>query len=69
LGGPLERRLDGLAGDWSLPRAADLNLVAVECRAGAGAGAAFHRHQVEIGGAWQPPFAGESVETALERPA
>ncbi|MBG6511556.1 precorrin-6y C5,15-methyltransferase (decarboxylating) subunit CbiE [Pseudomonas aeruginosa] len=37
LGGPLERRLDGLAGDWSLPRAADLNLVAVECRAGAGA--------------------------------
>ena len=34
LGGPLERRLDGLAGDWSLPRAADLNLVAVECRAG-----------------------------------
>ena len=33
----LERRLDGLAGDWSLPRAADLNLVAVECRAGAGA--------------------------------
>ncbi|WP_260438338.1 precorrin-6Y C5,15-methyltransferase (decarboxylating) subunit CbiT, partial [Pseudomonas aeruginosa] len=35
--GPLERRLDGLAGDWSLPRAADLNLVAVECRAGAGA--------------------------------
>ncbi|HHK3777477.1 TPA: precorrin-6y C5,15-methyltransferase (decarboxylating) subunit CbiE, partial [Pseudomonas aeruginosa] len=28
LGGPLERRLDGLAGDWSLPRAADLNLVA-----------------------------------------
>ncbi|MGK4740726.1 SAM-dependent methyltransferase, partial [Pseudomonas aeruginosa] len=33
LGGPLERRLDGLAGDWSLPRAADLNLVAVECRA------------------------------------
>ncbi len=37
LGGPIERRLDGLAGDWSLPRAADLNLVAVECRAGAGA--------------------------------
>lgn len=37
LGGPLERRLDGLAGDWSLPRAADLNLVAVECRAGTGA--------------------------------
>ncbi|MBG5156596.1 precorrin-6y C5,15-methyltransferase (decarboxylating) subunit CbiE [Pseudomonas aeruginosa] len=34
LGGPLERRLAGRAGDWSLPRAADLNLVAVECRAG-----------------------------------
>lgn len=36
---------------------------------GAGAGAAFHRHQVEIGGARQRPVAGEAVETALERPA
>ncbi|MGC3575726.1 cobalamin biosynthesis bifunctional protein CbiET, partial [Pseudomonas aeruginosa] len=37
LGGPLGPRLDRLAGEWSRPRAADLNLVAVVCRAGAGA--------------------------------
>lgn len=34
LGGDQERRIDGLAGDWALPRAADLNLLAVECEAG-----------------------------------
>ena len=31
LGGEVERRIDGLANDWALPRAADLNLLAVEC--------------------------------------
>jgi precorrin-6Y C5,15-methyltransferase (decarboxylating) len=36
LGGPEERRIDGLAAQWSLPRAADLNLLAVECLADAG---------------------------------
>lgn len=35
LGGPAERRIDGLADSWNLPRGADLNLLAVECRAGA----------------------------------
>ncbi|MDP3813723.1 precorrin-6y C5,15-methyltransferase (decarboxylating) subunit CbiE [Pseudomonas sp.] len=35
LGGATERRLDGLASDWHWPRAADLNLLAVECVAGA----------------------------------
>jgi precorrin-6Y C5,15-methyltransferase (decarboxylating) len=35
LGGPAERRLDGLAHDWPEARCADLNLVAVECRADA----------------------------------
>jgi len=37
MGGPRERRLDGIAADWHHPRAADLNLVAIECRPGAGA--------------------------------
>lgn len=37
LGGPEERRLDGLAASWSLPCGADLNLLAVECLADAGA--------------------------------
>ncbi|MBO3277778.1 precorrin-6y C5,15-methyltransferase (decarboxylating) subunit CbiE [Pseudomonas schmalbachii] len=36
LGGPLERRVDGLAASWNLPEAAALNLLAVECRADAG---------------------------------
>lgn len=35
LGGVLERRIDGLADGWSLDRAADLNLVAIDCVAGA----------------------------------
>ncbi|VXC68418.1 precorrin-6y C5,15-methyltransferase (decarboxylating) subunit CbiE [Pseudomonas sp. 8O] len=35
LGGPDERRLDGLAASWNLPRGADLNLLAVECMADA----------------------------------
>ena len=35
LGGPEERRLDGLATSWNLPRGADLNLLAVECLADA----------------------------------
>lgn len=34
LGGEHERRIDGLADGWSLARAADLNLVAIECLAG-----------------------------------
>lgn len=37
LGGPDERRLDGLAANWNLPRGADLNLLAVECLADADA--------------------------------
>ncbi|MDX1370217.1 precorrin-6y C5,15-methyltransferase (decarboxylating) subunit CbiE [Pseudomonas sp.] len=37
LGGASERRVDGLASDWALPRAADLNLLAVECVAAADA--------------------------------
>ena len=37
LGGPDERRIEGLAASWSLPRGADLNLLAVECLADAGA--------------------------------
>lgn len=37
LGGPEERRLEGLAASWNLPRGADLNLLAVECLADAGA--------------------------------
>lgn len=37
LGGADERRINGLASDWSLPRAADLNLLAVECVAAADA--------------------------------
>jgi len=35
LGGARERRIDGLAEGWSLARAADLNLLAIECLAGA----------------------------------
>lgn len=34
LGGPAERRLDGVAGTWTHDRCADLNTVAVECRPG-----------------------------------
>lgn len=34
LGGERERRIDGLAQGWSLARAADLNLVAIDCVAG-----------------------------------
>ena len=34
LGGPRERRLDGMAESWSHPRAADLNTLAIECRPG-----------------------------------
>lgn len=37
LGGAQERRIDGLASDWAVPRAADLNLLAVECVAAADA--------------------------------
>ena len=37
LGGSSERRVEGLARDWALPRAADLNLLAVECVAAADA--------------------------------
>lgn len=37
LGGAQERRIDGLASDWALPRAADLNLLAIECVAAADA--------------------------------
>ena len=33
LGGPEERRLDGIAAGWSQPPGAALNLIAVECRA------------------------------------
>ncbi|WP_338526369.1 precorrin-6y C5,15-methyltransferase (decarboxylating) subunit CbiE [Pseudomonas batumici] len=36
LGGPTERRIDGLAEDWSDPPIADLNLVAIECLAAPG---------------------------------
>ena len=35
LGGPQERRIDGLAASWSLEEVAALNLLAVECRADA----------------------------------
>lgn len=33
LGGPSERRVDGVAADWSNPDIAALNLVAIDCRA------------------------------------
>ncbi|MBD9417132.1 precorrin-6y C5,15-methyltransferase (decarboxylating) subunit CbiE [Pseudomonas sp. PDM16] len=36
LGGPLERRIDGLAADWNIDQVAALNLLAVECRTDAG---------------------------------
>lgn len=35
LGGPKERRIEGIAETWDAPRAADLNTLAIECRAGA----------------------------------
>jgi precorrin-6Y C5,15-methyltransferase (decarboxylating) len=37
MGGPSERGLDGIAARWDSPRCADLNLIAVECRADADA--------------------------------
>ncbi len=37
LGGPLERRIDGLAHDWRIDETAALNLVALDCVAGADA--------------------------------
>jgi precorrin-6B C5,15-methyltransferase / cobalt-precorrin-6B C5,C15-methyltransferase len=37
LGGPLERRIDGLASSWALPEVAALNILAVECEAAADA--------------------------------
>lgn len=36
LGGPRERRIDGTAEAWSAPRTADLNTMAIECRAASG---------------------------------
>lgn len=36
LGGPLERRIDGLAASWGIEEVAALNLLAVECRVDAG---------------------------------
>lgn len=36
LGGPSERRFEGIAGSWQHGRAADLNTLAIECRADAG---------------------------------
>lgn len=33
LGGAMERRVDGIASQWSDPEIADLNLVAIDCRA------------------------------------
>jgi len=37
LGGPKERRVDGIAETWGHPRSADLNTLAIECRAGSDA--------------------------------
>jgi precorrin-6Y C5,15-methyltransferase (decarboxylating) len=37
MGGPKERRRDGTAADWGEEGSADLNLIAIECRAGPGA--------------------------------
>lgn len=37
MGGANERRIDGVAATWRHARTADLNTIAVECRAGAGA--------------------------------
>ena len=34
MGGPEERRIDGVAERWDHPRCADLNTLAIECRAG-----------------------------------
>ncbi len=34
LGGPAERRIDGIAEAWTEPRSADLNTLAIECRPG-----------------------------------
>lgn len=36
LGGPSERRVEGIANEWSNPEIAALNLVAIDCRADAG---------------------------------
>ena len=41
MGGPRERRIDGIAADWRA-ETADLNLLAIECRPGAGARAWSH---------------------------
>ena len=57
LGGASERRVEGQASDWALPRAADLNLLAVECVAAAdarllpltpGLGDALYRHDGQL---------------------
>jgi precorrin-6Y C5,15-methyltransferase (decarboxylating) len=37
LGGPLQRSIDGLASSWALPEVAALNVLAIECVAGADA--------------------------------
>lgn len=37
LGGPEERRVEGIAETWAHPRCADLNTLAIDCRAGPGA--------------------------------
>ncbi|TVR98504.1 MAG: precorrin-6y C5,15-methyltransferase (decarboxylating) subunit CbiE [Rhodospirillales bacterium] len=37
LGGPRERRIDGIADTWSAPRGADLNTLAIRCRLAHGA--------------------------------
>ncbi len=37
MGGPQENRIDGAASNWNMVAAADLNTVAVDCRAGANA--------------------------------
>jgi precorrin-6Y C5,15-methyltransferase (decarboxylating) len=37
LGGPRQRRVDGIAGCWEAPRAADLNTLAIVCRPDPGA--------------------------------
>ncbi|MGZ8996805.1 MAG: precorrin-6y C5,15-methyltransferase (decarboxylating) subunit CbiE [Rhodospirillales bacterium] len=38
LGGPRERRIEGIAEHWDAPRAADLNTLAIVCRTGPDAG-------------------------------
>jgi precorrin-6Y C5,15-methyltransferase (decarboxylating) len=49
LGGPAEARHDSLARDWSLARTADLNIVAVTCRADSGTGHAGHSYSLLAG--------------------